>query len=315
MPFWRSRRDRGAHGVDGNARDASTARPHAAERSSRERSGPERSGPERSSRERAAEQQASLEIEGAMRRVAEQDTPESRTALFELLLGATLLAATPDSDSEGAKGGLAMIAGDDGPALPVFTRLEAMLAWRPTGYGPVALTGRMLFETAARYKTAKIEVNPASVPRGWISRAEIEALAHGRVPVGPSGQLAAPNQPAASNDPASPTEVKLARPTVRPGEALIEAARRALLAQPHTLAGWIFENVPGDGPPELMVGVELARGLDQASVEETMQAIVEETWARSADAHRLKFMLVSGAAFRKTLAAGAGELIFERSPS
>ena len=110
----------------------------------------------------------------------------------------------------------------------------------------------------------------------------------------------------------SPTGLKLARPTVRPSEALIEAARRAIDAQPRALAGWIFETVRADGPPELMVGVELARGLDQTSVEETMQAIVEETWARSADAHRLKFMLVSGDAFRKTVAAGGGELIFER---
>ena len=267
---------------------------------------------ERSRPERPAEQQASLEVEGAMRRVAEHDTPENRTALFELLLRATLLAATPDSNSEGAERGLAMIAGEDGPALPVFTRIEAMLAWRPTGYGPVALTGRTLFETAARYKTAKIEVNPASVPRGWISRAEIESLAQGRVPLGPSGQPAVSSESAASNEPASPSELKLARPTVLPPEALIEAARRALVAQPHTLAGWICETVPADGPPQLMVGVELARGLDQASVEETMQAIVEETWARSADAHRLKFMLLTGDAFRKRLAAGDGELIFER---
>jgi hypothetical protein len=291
VPFWRSGRDRGADGgVDGNARDERAARPRA----------------EQNRPERIAEQQASLEVEGAMRRVAEQDTPENRTALFELLLGATLLAATPDSNSAGAEPGLAMITGEDGPTLPVFTRIEAMLAWRPTGYAPVALTGRTLFETAARYKTAKIEVNPASVPRGWISRAEIEALAHGRVPLGPSGQ------PAAGNEPASPTELKLARATVRPPEALIEAARRALVAQPHALAGWIFETVQAAGPPQLMVGVELARGLDQTSVEETMQAIVEETWARSADAHRLKFMLVNGDAFRNTLAGGAGELIFER---
>ena len=266
----------------------------------------------RSRPERPAEQQASLEVEGAMRRVAEQDTPENRTALFELLLGATLLAATPDSSSGGTEPGLATIAGEDGPALPVFTRLEAMLAWRPTGYGPVALTGRTLFETAARYKTAKIEVNPASVPRGWISRAEIESLAQGRVPLGPSGQPAASNEPAPPKEPAPPTELRLTRPTVRPPEALIEAARRALVAQPHTLAGWICETGRADGPPQLMVGVELARGLDQASVEETMQAIVEETWARSADAHRLKFMLLTGDAFRKRLAAGDGELIFER---
>ncbi|MFZ0973452.1 MAG: enhanced serine sensitivity protein SseB C-terminal domain-containing protein [Solirubrobacteraceae bacterium] len=292
MPFWRSGRDRGADGgVDRNAPNPRAAPPDT---------------------EGSAEQQASLEVEGAMRRVAEQDTPENRTALFELLLGATLLAATSDSNSEGGERGLAMIAGEDGPALPVFTRIEAMLAWRPTGYGPVALTGRTLFETAARYNTAKIEVNPASVPRGWISRAEIESLAQGCVPLGPSEHPAPSNEPAAPNEPASPTELKLGRPTVRPPEALIEAARRALVAQPHTLAGWICETVRADGPPQLMVGVELARGLDQTSVEETMQAIVEETWARSADAHRLKFMLVTGDAFRNRLAAGDGELIFER---
>ena len=44
----------------------------------------------------------------------------------------------------------------------------------------------------------------------------------------------------------------------------------------------------------------------------TMQAIVEETWARSADADRLRFMLVAGAGVPTTLADGAGELIFER---
>ena len=139
-----------------------------------------------------------------------------------------------------------MIAGEDGPALPVFTRIEAMLAWRPTGYGPVALTGRTLFETAARYKTAKIEVNPASVPRGWISRAEIEALAQGRVPLGPSERPRPPTSPRPRNEPASPTRARASRrPTVRPPEALIEAARRALVAQPHTLAGWICRNRAG----------------------------------------------------------------------
>jgi type III secretion system (T3SS) SseB-like protein len=295
VPFWRSRRDRGADrgvdGVDGNAPDARTARPLAAERSGAEGSGPERT----------AEQQASLEVEGAMRRVAEQDTPESRTALFELLLGATLLAATPDSDSEGAEGGLAMIAGEDGPALPVFTRLEAMLAWRPSGYGPVPLTGRTLFETAARYKTAKIEVNPASVPRGWISRAEIESLAQGRVPLGPT------EQPSARQ-----SESRVAPPSFRPPDALIEAVRRALDVQADAVAGWLFARVPEGGPAQLMVGVELTRGLERASIEATMQAIVEETWARSADADRLRFMLVADPAFRETLASGAGELIFER---
>jgi hypothetical protein len=289
VPFWRSGRDRGAH-------------------------------------EPTADHQASLEVEGAMRRVAEQDTPENRRALFELLLASTLLAATPDASSAGTEQGLATITGEDGPSLPVFTRIEALLAWRPTGYAPVALTGRTLFETAARYKTAKIEVNPASVPRGWISRAEIDALAHGQVPRGPSGrpEPAPPNEPGhehqaapayergQAHEPAPAYEPAVERPSVRPPEALIEAARRALEAQPHAVAGWLFATVAASGPAQLMVGVQLADGLDRATEHATMQAILEETWARSADADRLRFMVVAGNAFRKTLAGGAGELIFKR---
>jgi len=255
-----------------------------------------------------------------MRRVAEQDTPENRRALFELLLGATLLAATPEASSAATEQGLATTTGEDGPALPVFTRIEALRDWRPTGYSPVALTGRTLFETAARYKTAKIEVNPASVPRGWISRAEIEALAHGQVPLGPSGQPAPAHGsgpveelgPTGQPGPAPAYEPSVERPSVRPPEALIEAARRALAAQPHAVAGWLFATVPASGPAQLMVGVQLADGLDRETEHATMQAILEETWARSADADRLRFMVVAGNAFRKSLAGGAGELIFER---
>jgi len=235
-----------------------------------------------------------------MRRVAEDDTPEHRRALFELLLGATLLAAKANPSPSGAEEGLATLAGEKGPVLPVFTRTDALLAWRPSGYTHVAVTGQALFEMAARYKTARIEVNPGSVPRGWISRTEIEALAQGRLPLGPTEELA----------PAG--DIKVGPPAVRPPEALIEAARRALETQPHAVAGWLFATVRGAGPPQLTVGVQLARGLDQAATDETMQAIVEETWARSADADRLRFMLVARQALYDTLRRGAGELIFKR---
>ena len=123
------------------------------------------------------------EVERAMRRVAGEDTPEHRRALFELLLETTLLAPTADPSPPNAKPGLATLPGENGPVLPVFTRTDALLAWRPSGYRPVEIVGRAL-HMAARYQTARIEVNPASVPRGWISRTEIEALAQGRLPLG-----------------------------------------------------------------------------------------------------------------------------------
>jgi SseB protein N-terminal domain len=234
-----------------------------------------------------------------MRRVAEQDTPENRRVLFQLLLAATLFAAAVDPFVPGREHGLATLAGDDGPVLPVFTRTDALLAWRPTGYRPVALLGQTVFETAARDQISRIEVNPASVPRGWISRTEIDALAEGQLPLSPRQK------------PAAPAEAKVGLPAVRPPAELIEAARRALEAQPHAVAGWLFATVRGDGTPQLMIGVQLARGLDQAATEETMQGIVEETWARSSDAERLRFMVVARRLHQK-LVDGAGELIFKR---
>ncbi|MGH2886115.1 MAG: SseB family protein [Solirubrobacteraceae bacterium] len=274
MPFWRRGRDRGT-----DADPAGTA--------SLDPSPP-------------AQHPEALEIEGAMRRVAEQDTPEHRRALFELLLGATLLATTADPAPAGAEQGLATVAGENGPVLPVFTRPEALLAWRPDGYKPVGVTGRVLFEIAARHKAARIDVNPASAPRGWISRTEIEALAQGRLPLGPTQELA----PAGG--------MKVGPPAVRPPDALIQAARRALEAQPHAVAGWLFATEQDDGAAQLIVGVQLARGLDQAATEETMQAIVEETWARSTDADRLRFMVVATKELYDTLRRGGGDLIFKR---
>ena len=90
------------------------------------------------------------------------------------------------------------------------------------------------------------------VPRGWISRAEIEALAQGRVPLGPRHRRLQRADAAAAT---SPRQGRARAPTVRPPEALIEAARRALEAQPHAVAGWLFATVPASGPPQLMVGV------------------------------------------------------------
>lgn len=281
MPFWRRGRDRGKDAGPGDGGPGQ----------------PERTPPDPTP---APQPPESLDLEGAMRRVAEQDTAEHRRALFELLLESTLLAATVDpSPPGGGEQGFATLAGDNGPVLPVFTRPDALLAWRPIGFRPVAVTGQALFEMAARYKTARIDVNPASVPRGWISRTEIEALSEGRLPLGPHEEVAPSG------------ETKIGPPAVRPPDALIDAARRALESQPHAVAGWLYSVVQGDGAPQLMVGVQLARGLDQTAEQETMQAIVEETWARAAEADRLRFMVVGGEA-RKALTGGAGELIFKR---
>jgi len=102
----------------------------------------------------------------------------------------------------------------------------------------------------------------------------------------------------------------LIREAVR--SACAPSARRALDTQPDAIAGWLFAMVQHDGAPQLMVGVQLAHGLDQTAEQATMQAIVEETWARSPDADRLRFMIVARDGLNETLVGGAGELIFKR---
>ena len=47
-------------------------------------------------RSRGAGKSSAADVERAIKRVALEDTPENRTELYELLLKATLLAATPD---------------------------------------------------------------------------------------------------------------------------------------------------------------------------------------------------------------------------
>lgn len=296
VPFWRSGRSRGADGADAGQ----GAGPEASAIDAGQGAGHEASA---SDAGQGAGHDASA-IDAAMRRVAEQDTPENRRALFERLLDATLIAPAVENAPSGSQPALAMLEGKDGPVLAVFTGVDALHAWRPTGYTPVAVSGRTVFETAARFQAARIEVNPASVPRGWISRTEIAALAEGRVPLGPNEQLAPPRR-------VNP-QARIGPPAVRPPEALIEAARRALESQPHAVAGWVFARAHGAEPDELMVGIELARGLDRETTEATMQAIVEETWARSADADRLRFTVVAEQDIRDALTAGAGELIFKR---
>jgi SseB protein N-terminal domain len=112
VPFWRRGRDRDADAGPAADSGAGTA------------GSPDESIPPPS---------VSLEVERAMQRVVEEDTRENRRGLFELLLASTLLAATADPPPPGIEPDFATVAGENGPVLPVFTRPDALLAWRRAG--------------------------------------------------------------------------------------------------------------------------------------------------------------------------------------
>lgn len=127
-------------------------------------------------------------IVSAMRAVNRHDTPATRAWMLGLLLGTTLLVATPERPGSrhphtlhgGEKLTLLTGTGPHGVTLPVFTDIAAMELWRPDGGGYVVLAARAVFELAAGNDIARIVIDPGSGVHGEVSRAEIEALAQGQ---------------------------------------------------------------------------------------------------------------------------------------
>lgn len=248
-----------------------------------------------------------LEIERAMERVAAADNAETRAALFKALLNTTLVAATPTAPSEerswtaseGEHIDLVTLESDEGPVMPIFTRLEKLLEWEPTGSGYVALPSRALFEMAAASGTGRLEINPGSATRGTIVRRELDALARGRMPLGETEVVA------------TGTEVRIGRPAQPPPAEVVAAVRRAVASEERAVAAWLFLQQEGANAPELVIGIELAEGVAGDAERAAIRAIVEGAGARSPGAQELVFMRVEED-WRNDLANGAGELVFAR---
>lgn len=242
-----------------------------------------------------------------MEAVAADDNAETRSALYRALLKATLVAATPGAPTEerswvageGEQIGLVTLDGDEGPVVPIFTSVERLLEWQPSGSGYVALPGRAVFEMAAGTGIVALDVNPGSATRGMIVRSELEALARGRVPLGETEVSA------------EKAEVRIGRAAQPPPDEVIDAVRRAVGAEEHAVAAWLYLMQQGANAPEHVVGVALAEGVTADAEQAAIRRIVENAGSESRGVEELLFIRVDEV-FQRDLADGAGELIFAR---
>ncbi len=247
------------------------------------------------------------DLERAMERVAIEDDADTRAALYNALLRTTLVIATPTppaeegwrTTEEGDELVLTMLESDDGPALPVFTSVERLREYHSEGGGYVALPSRALFEMAVTAGAAILVVNPASATGGVIYRAELEALARGRSPLGGRETEAVP----------AGTLLRIGLPAEPPPDEVVEAVRRAVAAEERAVAAWLFLMKKGEDAPALAIGVAVAEGVGDDAGDAAVRAILdgfESSWAGE-----LIFLRVDEE-LRDDLASGLGDLIFER---
>lgn len=245
----------------------------------------------------------------AMNNVAVHDAPERRALLFQLLLDATLIVATPEAPdqpgvSRTAQPGehltLVTLPDEDGLVLPVFTSDESLSAWRPGVGGYVEMQGRDLFQLAAAGGTDVIVLDPGSATGGTILRHELEALSKGRLPLGKQEVFS------------ESTEVRIGQPAELPPAELLEALRAALAETPLALRAFLFLMRQGDAAPEMCVGVVLDDAAVGDAERAAMRAIVDGAGNRSPDAGWLAFLNVTDGDWLEDLTAGAGVEIYRR---
>ena len=131
-----------------------------------------------------------LQLENAMTENAKQDTPESRTRVFQELLFSDLLLALVDGplpviENNGTPQNLnvAIMSNPQGIQFAaVFTRAEAAKRWRLEGGQYVSIRGQDIFKLLEPSPAEIIVVNAGSNPFIALNKAEYRSLAQGVVP-------------------------------------------------------------------------------------------------------------------------------------
>jgi hypothetical protein len=120
-------------------------------------------------------------VEQALAAASDDDTPENRAKLFQLLLRTELLVPAveePEEElvrmtEEGEELDLLYL---EPGVMAVYIDVEHLLESVPEGCGYIGMSGHDLFRLAADNAVTRIEVNPASATRATIEGWEIEAL-------------------------------------------------------------------------------------------------------------------------------------------
>jgi hypothetical protein len=223
-----------------------------------------------------------------MRKMADEDTPANRDALYKSMLAATFVVPTHAPEAAaGEDGGPAPLDGistsliivpdyRQRPVLPVFTDIEALRAWAPEGVHCVGMPARQVFGLALRNDITAVAVNPAGPTGGLVMRAELELLARGEVPrIGSDGQLQ--GDAVEPEGDAEPAEASLGAPG-RVSDAQRRAVGDVLRRVPGVVAGHFFATCVANQKPRLVLGLEVDVTLRRGELERTVSEITAWLW-------------------------------------
>lgn len=239
----------------------------------------------------------------AMVAVATDDSPSTRARVYRLLLDAHLVVMSGASTVDGRvrPSGvdeaveLVSFHDDDGAVLPVFTGTDALLRFRPEGATYAVLPGADLFQLVASSTIDRLALDAGSPTGGYVTRVEIEALAQGVMPGERSDVVAAD------------TEIRIGLPAEPPSIEVLDAVRAAAHDTPGVDRAWLTMIQHGNSTPTVVIAVEI--GDPDADV--VIQQLVARLGRSPSDVAHLSVMH-SDPGITRTLAAGAGEVIFER---
>lgn len=234
-----------------------------------------------------------------MRRLAQDDSPATRVAMYRLLLdSAVLVVPRVDSASEGTTGGFSPVF-TDGETLPVFTEPAALRRWNAGIETPVLLSMPEALQLALGHGAKRVVINPGSATWGVVGHGELVSLANGMIPLPDGSQLVTQDQ-----------EIQVRSPARRPSDKAVLALTSTLRAEPTAQAAWLCEvRHPGTGREELFAVVLLDAGADRGA---TLSRVIRAVQHRDLSLLSLR-MLAATEEWVALLESGGGLEVYRRT--
>ncbi len=242
------------------------------------------------------------ELHITLQALVDEDTPARRADFYQALLRSVLIlpsdapiSETTEQRTLTADSQLKLVAfqnQDGGIVIPAFTDEDSVLAWRPEGTPYVALRAPDFLALIARHPTAEVILNLAGPVRGYLTRAELEALAQSQMP-----------QPEAvvKTSKLAVGQVLVTAPEA-PLDTLLHAALQQTLARyPEITAAYYFTLKGGQGESRDIIGVRFAQPLLDDARQTLMKSLLFDLGQAAAGQAAMEFIILEDPAFIQTV--------------
>jgi len=258
----------------------------------------------------------------AMRDIALNDNPETRTKVYEAMLGSMLLVPVPEIPADLASLGPGLHTATSKTQIQLrritdrnqvqvtaaFTDLEALKNWDPnTPY--LGLNARDLFRLVMGTDIQEVAINPFDPvrkmirPGGRVTRAELELLSNGIVPGSPESKIAQVQLKA--NE-----KVLIGRPANPPSPAVEELLKSKAATFPSIAELYVFQMATQVGSNHTVIGINLSEDASRDQQDEIARSLGASVQPELKTGQSLDFIFLRGAMREQIRALGA--LIFRR---